>query len=87
MQDISNLPIPENYPSIEAWAYSLIFQLETPKQVEFTQLPTYTIDNLPSPNQDGLMVFVTDDVGGAVPAFSSGNKWLRVTDRAEVSTT
>ncbi len=31
------------------------------------------------------MVFVTDENGGAVPAFSDGSDWRRVTDRAVVS--
>lgn len=82
-----NLPIPENYRSIEEWAYALISELETPEVVPFVQLPTYDIADLPEPNQEGLLVFVTDDVGGSVPAFASGNKWLRITDRSEVSTT
>ncbi|WP_157015137.1 DUF2793 domain-containing protein [Mesorhizobium xinjiangense] len=33
----------------------------------------------------GAMVFVSDDLGGAVPAFSDGTDWRRVTDRAVVS--
>jgi hypothetical protein len=33
----------------------------------------------------GAMVFVTDEAGGPVPAFSDGTAWRRVTDRAVVS--
>ena len=33
----------------------------------------------------GAMVYVTDEAGGAVPAFSDGTNWRRVTDRAVVS--
>lgn len=31
------------------------------------------------------LVYVTDEAGGAVPAFSDGAAWRRVTDRAVVS--
>lgn len=30
-------------------------------------------------------IYVPDDVGGAVPAFSNGTNWLRSTDRAIIS--
>lgn len=30
-------------------------------------------------------IYVTDDVGGAVPAFSDGTNWRRVTDRAVIA--
>lgn len=29
----------------------------------------------------GRLVMITDEAGGAVPAFSDGTDWLRVTDR------
>lgn len=33
----------------------------------------------------GAMVYVTDEIGGAVMAFSDGSNWRRMTDRAVVS--
>ena len=33
----------------------------------------------------GALIYVTDETGGAVPAFSDGTNWRRVTDRAIVS--
>jgi len=33
----------------------------------------------------GAMVFVTNETGGAVPAFYDGTNWRRVTDRSVVS--
>lgn len=33
----------------------------------------------------GAMVYVTDEAGGAIPAFSDGTNWRRVSDRAVVS--
>ncbi len=50
-----------------------------------TNLTSFTVADLPSADPEAQLVFVTDEVGGAVPAFSSGSNWLRVTDRAIVS--
>lgn len=51
-------------------------------------LASYAIADLPDAGlyPNGL-VYVSDDVGGAVPAFSDGTDWRRVTDRAVVSET
>ncbi len=54
-------------------------------QASPTQLPSHVKSALPSPAAAGQMIYVTDDVGGAVPAFSDGANWRRVTDRAIVS--
>jgi len=48
-------------------------------------LPSFSASALPSVNPAGQMIFVTDDQGGAIPAFSDGTNWRRVTDRAVVS--
>jgi len=48
-------------------------------------LPSYTVLTLPSTNPAGQMLFVTDETGGSIPAFSDGTNWRRVTDRAIVS--
>ena len=49
------------------------------------QLTSYVVDSLPDASIAGGLIFVSDEVGGAVPAFSDGTNWLRVTDRAIVS--
>lgn len=49
------------------------------------ELPSYTVATLPSATQPGQMIYVSDETGGAVPAFSDGTNWRRVTDRAIVS--
>lgn len=42
--------------------------------------------DLPSAaNWTGGMVYVTDDVGGATPAFSDGTNWRRTADRNVIS--
>jgi len=48
-------------------------------------LPSFTVTTLPGANPAGQMLFVTDETGGSVPAFSDGTNWRRVTDRAIVS--
>ena len=46
----------------------------------------YTVATLPSASEcaQGL-IYVSDESGGAVPAFSDGTNWRRMTDRAIVS--
>ena len=49
-------------------------------------LDMYTVGTLPSAaGNQGAIIYVTDETGGAVPAFSDGTDWRRVTDRAVVS--
>lgn len=51
-----------------------------------TQLAHYPKASLPSASANtGNLIYVTDDVGGAVPAFSDGTNWRRVTDRNVIS--
>jgi len=49
-------------------------------------LPEYTVAGVPSAS-DWVrgMIYVNDETGGAVPAFSDGVDWRRVTDRSIVS--
>lgn len=49
------------------------------------QLTSYTVSTLPVATTDGGLIFVTDETGGAVPAFSDGTNWRRTTDRTVVS--
>lgn len=48
------------------------------------QSPLYTVDDLPPVNVAGGVIFVTNDQGGPVMAFSDGENWRRCTDRAIV---
>ena len=56
-----------------------------------TRLRTYEVANLPDAGdfdpEDGgaALIYVSDESGGAVLAFSDGTNWRRVTDRAIVS--
>jgi hypothetical protein len=48
---------------------------------------SYTVATAPSASAagEGAMIYVSDESGGAVPAFSDGSSWRRVTDRAIIS--
>jgi len=43
---------------------------------------SYAVASLPSAATAGQMIFISDETGGAVMAFSDGTNWRRVTDRA-----
>lgn len=48
---------------------------------------SYTVATMPSASSRGAgaMIYVSNETGGAVPAFSDGTDWRRVTDRTIVS--
>lgn len=49
-------------------------------------LKSYTVATVPPVAANaGKQIFVTNETGGAVPAFSDGTNWRRVTDRAVIS--
>jgi hypothetical protein len=50
-------------------------------------LRVYKVSELPDATQftNGEHVFVSDESGGPIPAFSDGTDWRRVTDRVIVS--
>ena len=52
---------------------------------ETLQLQPFLKAALPAATPAGRMIYVTDEVGGAVPAFSDGTNWRRVQDRNVVS--
>lgn len=50
------------------------------------QLSIHTVAGVPDATSfTGAMIFVSDETGGSVPAFSDGVNWRRVTDRAVIS--
>lgn len=48
---------------------------------------SYTVATVPSAwtAGAGAQIYVSDEAGGAVPAFSDGTNWRRVTDRNTIS--
>lgn len=50
------------------------------------RLASFTVAGVPTASLwTGAMIYVSNETGGAVPAFSDGTNWRRVTDRAIVS--
>jgi len=50
------------------------------------QLRSYTVATVPTAATfKGCMIYVSNESGGAVPAFSDGSAWRRVTDRVIIS--
>ena len=50
------------------------------------ELKSYTVATLPTASVwTGALVYVTDETDGAVPAYSDGTNWRRVTDRTIAS--
>lgn len=50
-----------------------------------TPFATKTVATAGSPTTAGKMLFISDESGGAVMAFSDGTNWRRTTDRAIIS--
>ena len=46
---------------------------------------SFLVSALPSASQPGQMIYVSDETGGSVMAFSDGSNWRRITDRVVVS--
>lgn len=54
--------------------------------LEEHKFPSFTVSTVPTAASNaGKTIFVSNEVGGAVLAFSDGTSWRRVTDRAVVS--
>lgn len=50
------------------------------------RLPNYTVSGVPSASENTRrLIYISDESGGAVPAFSDGTNWRRVTDRVIIS--
>ncbi len=50
-----------------------------------TVLANYSKAALPSASVPGTLIYVTDEVAGAIPAYADGTNWRRISDRAIVS--
>lgn len=87
---------PSNAP---AWAHDLCRKIDTEitqARIRASFLPAFTVAEVAtltasewSSAVTGFgytrLIYVTDETGGAVPAFSDGTNFRRVTDRAVVS--
>lgn len=62
-----------------------VIRTHDPSLVNY-QLPSYTVSTLPSAATNvRCTIYVSNESGGATPAFSDGTNWRRFSDRAVVS--
>jgi len=88
------IPNPEVHREWSGWARA-VQQILTPmlqslevsffRQGNVLSVARYAVAGLPSAARSGQIIYVTNETGGAVLAFSDGTNWRRVTDRAIVS--
>jgi hypothetical protein len=72
-------------PWLPRFADSIIAAFKAVMPAPF-RLQSVAKADLPDPaDWTAGQIYVTDEAGGAVPAFSDGTNWRRVTDRAVVS--
>lgn len=71
------------------WGVDLIRQIEAEflnRALLPVKLPPYPKADMPNPaTYNQCWIYVTDEAGGAMPAFSDGTNFRRCTDRAIVS--
>ena len=60
--------------------------IELKLNADRTALKDYVVAGVPDASSGYGLIMVTNETGGAVPAFSDLTNWLRVTDRAIIST-
>ena len=70
--------------TLQAFFDELVLKLNTNLLGAQVGLTSYTVATLPTVTTPG-MIFVSDETGGAVLAFSDGTNWRRCTDRVIVS--
>ena len=80
-----DLPDPDHYEDWKDFARALNSALKTAQVQDFTRLKVLPLARIPTAKQAGILIQVSNEAGGAVPAFSDGTNFRRVTDRAVVS--
>jgi hypothetical protein len=74
--------VSETAEFLRDWGFIATIGVVYPDQLV---LPNYTVSVLPSSELSGQMIYISNESGGAVIAFSDGTNWRRVTDRVIVS--
>jgi len=73
-------------PQMQLFLDDIVLQLNNIVLGNAFKLPDYSVASVPDATQwFGAMIYVNDETGGAVPAFSDGTDWRRVTDRTVIS--
>lgn len=76
-----NWPSVDMYLDWKGWAAALMQKLAFQDEVAPGQLTSFSKDKLPSAEKfHTMLIYVNDATGGAVPAYSDGTDWRRVTD-------
>ena len=80
------IPVAADAP---AWAHELARRVDSEINEQVNQpafLPVFSKVDLPHSSRHRYrLIYVNDESGGGVPAFSDGTDWRRCTDRAVVS--
>ena len=88
------IPDTRGFPTWQKWAEQVVRILNAfmgrvegsfVRQRQIVYLRSFTVAALPSAAEPGGVIYVSDEAGGAVMAFSDGTNWRRVTDRVVVS--
>lgn len=80
-------PDPEHYRTWVDWAKALTPIVKSSSAVKPVKLLPYGYDRLPNPSEDGMVVFLLDDISGAIPVYSEGGHWKRFSDDSIVGPT
>lgn len=74
--------------AIVRWLRDCMTKIEEASYVpDIPKAASFTVANAPSALRagEGAMIYVSDETGGGVIAFSDGSDWRRVTDRQVIS--
>ncbi len=70
----------------DAFLSALVGAVNAVSQAGLVATKAYTVATVPSATDvAGRVIYVSDETGGAVLAFSDGTDWRRVTDRNVIS--
>lgn len=86
MPSVNSAMVIKTGAASETWARFFSFVSKSLTGKEPLRLKSCSVTSLPDPAlYPEHLIYVADEAGGAVPAFSDGIHWRRVTDRAIVS--
>ncbi len=83
---LNGMPVPSS-PLMQNFIDDIVQKLNIQIFATSVRVPSYTVATLPVvPDiESPSTIFVSNETGGSVIAFSDGTNWRRVTDRAIVS--
>lgn len=79
------LPRPRDYNDWHPFAEALVKALEKSEDKPVAKTRSYTVATAPPPVEDGMVIHVSNEVGGATLAVSYGGVWKRVKDGAAIA--